>query len=76
MASLDIALESPANADMMNEYIFMFDSGATPTVLTLPSSVKFTGPVSIAANTHYEVNIIYNQTDQTYYGIIVGWSRD
>jgi hypothetical protein len=38
--------------------------------------VKFTGPVSIAANTHYEVNIIYNQTDQTYYGIIVGWARE
>jgi hypothetical protein len=76
MASLDIALESPANADMMNEYIFMFDSGATPTVLTLPSSVKFAGPVSIEANKHYEVNIVYNQTDQTYYGIIVGWERE
>ena len=48
MASLDITFGSPANADMMNEYIFMFD---------------------------YEVNIIYNQTDQTYYGIIVGWAN-
>ena len=76
MASLDITLGSPANADMMNEYIFMFDSGATPTVLTLPSSVKFTSAVTVEANMHYEVNIVYNQTDQTYYGIIVGWARD
>lgn len=74
MASLEIALGSPANADMMNEYIFMFDSGATPTVLTLPSSVKFTSAVTVEANMHYEVNIVYNQTDQTYYGIIVGWA--
>ena len=76
MASLDITLGSPANADMMNEYIFMFDSGATPTVLTLPSSVKFTSAVTVEANMHYEVNIVYNQTDQTYYGIIVGWAID
>ena len=76
MASLEIALGSPANADMMNEYIFMFDSGATPTVLTLPSSVKFTSTVTIKANMHYEVNIVYNSNDDAYYGIIVGWSRD
>ena len=74
MASLEIALGSPANADMMNEYIFMFDSGATPTVLTLPSNVKFTSAVTIEANMYYEVNIVYNQTDQTYYGFIVGWA--
>jgi len=76
MASLDITLGAPANAAMMNEYIFMFDSGATPTVLTLPSSVKFTSAVTVEANMHYEVNIVYNQTDQTYYGIIVGWAID
>ena len=76
MASLDITLGSPANADMMNEYIFMFDSGATPTVLTLPSSVKFTSTVTIEANMHYECNIVYNSNDDAYYGIIVGWSRE
>jgi hypothetical protein len=76
MASLDITLGSPANADMMNEYIFMFDSGATPTVLTLPSSVKFTSAVTVEANMHYECNIVYNSNDDAYYGIIVGWSRE
>jgi hypothetical protein len=75
MASLDITLGSPANADMMNEYIFMFDSGATPTVLTLPSSVKFTSAVTIEANMHYECNIVYNSNDDAYYGIIVGWAN-
>ena len=76
MASLDITFGSPANADMMNEYIFMFDSGATPTVLTLPSGVKFTSAVTIEANMHYECNIVYNSNDDAYYGIIVGWSRE
>ena len=74
MASLNITLGAPANAAMMNEYIFMFDSGATPTVLTLPANVEFPSQVIISANHHYEVNIVYNQTDQTYYGIIVGWA--
>ena len=76
MASLAITLGAPANAAMMNEYIFMFDSGATPTVLTLPSSVKFTSTVTIKANMHYECNIVYNSNDDAYYGIIVGWARD
>lgn len=76
MASLDITLGAPANEAMMNEYIFMFNSGATPTVLTLPANVKFPSSVNIAANMHYEVNIVYNSNDDAYYGIIEGWSRE
>ena len=75
MASLNITLGAPANAAMMNEYIFMFNSGATPTVLTLPANVKFPRPFSIDANKHYEVNIVYNSIDQNFYGIIAEWNR-
>ena len=75
MASLNITLGAPANTAMMNEYIFMFNSGATPTVLTLPANVKFPRPFSIDANKHYEVNIVYNSIDQNFYGIIAEWSR-
>lgn len=75
MASLDITLGAPANEAMMNEYVFQFNSGATPTVLTLPADVKFPRPFSIDANKHYEVNIVYNSIDQNFYGIIAEWSR-
>lgn len=73
MASLDITLGTPANAAMMNEYIFQFNSGATPTVLTLPADVKFQTPVSIDSNKHYEVNIVYNAVNDEYYGMIASW---
>ncbi len=73
IASLDITLGAPANAAMMNEYIFQFNSGATPTVLTLPADVKFQTPVSIYSNKHYEVNIVYNAVNDEYYGMIASW---
>lgn len=74
VSSLDISLNTPSNSDIINEYIFQFNSGATATVLSLPVTIEFTSAVTILANTHYEVNIIYNQTDQAYYGVIVGWT--
>lgn len=73
IASLDITLGAPANEAMMNEYIFQFNSGATPTVLTLPADVKFQTPVSIGSNKHYEVNIVYNAVNDEYYGMIASW---
>lgn len=73
MASLNITLGAPANAAMMNEYIFQFNSGATPTALTLPADVKFQTPVSINSNKHYEVNIVYNAVNDEYYGMIASW---
>lgn len=73
MASLDITLATPV-ANELNEYQFSFDSGSTATTFSVPSGVVWTSTVTIEANMHYEVNIIYNQTDQTYYGIIVGWA--
>lgn len=73
MASLDITLSGQV-ADVLNEWQFSFDSGSTATTFSVPSGVVWTSAVSIAANTHYEVSIEYNQTNQTYYGIIVGWA--
>ncbi len=72
MATLDISLAAPV-AGELNEFQFSFDSGSTATTFSVPSGVVWTSPVTIEANKHYEVNIVYNQTDQTYYGIIVGW---
>lgn len=41
-----------------NEYMFSFISGATPTALTLPSSVKWMNELTVEANKRYEVNIM------------------
>lgn len=72
--SIDIGLSTPVSGEV-NEWQFSFDSGSTATTFSVPAGVVWTSTVSIAANTHYEVNIEYNQTKQTYYGIIVGWAN-
>ena len=72
VAAIDIGLSSPT-ANEYTEWQFSFNSGATATTFSVPSGVVWTTTVSIETNMHYEVNIVYNQTNQTYYGIIVGW---
>jgi hypothetical protein len=76
VSSLNITLSAPSNNEIINEYIFQFNSGSTATSLSLPSNIKFTSTVTIEANMHYEVNIVYNSNDDAYYGIIVGWARE
>ncbi len=56
MATLDISFATPENSDVVNEYKFRFRSGATATVLSLPSSVI--GELSVEANCVYEVSVI------------------
>lgn len=73
VASIDIGLSTPVSGEV-NEWQFSFDSGSTATTFSVPAGIVWTSTVTIEANMHYECNIIYNQTDQTYYGIIVGWS--
>lgn len=73
--NIDINLSTPVSGEV-NEWQFSFDSGSTATTFSVPAGVVWTSAVTIEANMHYEVNIVYNQTDQTYYGIIVGWSRE
>lgn len=73
-SALTITLNAPTNNNILNEYIFQFNSGSTATVLSLPSDVLFPFSVTIEANKHYEVNIVYNSVDDAYYGIIVGWT--
>lgn len=73
VASIDIGLSVPVGGEV-NEWQFSFDSGSTATTFSVPAGVVWTSTVTIEASMHYEVNIVYNQTDQTYYGIIVGWA--
>ena len=49
-----------ADATRLNEYMFSFISGATPTVLTLPDTVKWANELTIEANKRYEISIVDN----------------
>lgn len=44
----------------LNEYMFEFTSGTTPTTLTLPESVKWIGSNTIEASKTYQVSIVNN----------------
>lgn len=72
--SLSIDFNSVVMKDgELNEFQFSFLSGETATTLTVPESVVWTSTVSIEANMHYEVNILYNELSGVYHGIIVVW---
>ena len=56
MASLTVALGTPSDANVENEYHFFFTSGATATTLTLNDVLS--DAYSIEANMKYEVSIL------------------
>lgn len=66
VASLTLTLATPTPTEVngvvvpvVNEYYFQFDSGPTPTTLSLPATVKWNGDQipQIGANTRYQINI-------------------
>jgi len=58
MATLTPTLATPTDNTIVNEFHFIFESGATPTVLTLPASVLQPDGFTVEANMHYEVSIL------------------
>lgn len=58
MASLAITLAAITDNTVVNEYHFVFDSGSTATVLTLPASVLQPDGFTVEANMHYEISIL------------------
>ena len=56
ISSLTITLAAPTNNNIANEYHFFFESGATPTNLTLNDVLSDT--YTIEANMKYEVSIL------------------
>lgn len=59
-ATLNITLATPSNSNIANEYHFLFYSGATPTTLTLPSTIRQPAGFTVEANHWYEVSILEN----------------
>ena len=60
MASLTPTLNTPSDATIVNEYHFIFTSGAAATTLTLPASVLQPDGFTVEANHVYEVSILEN----------------
>ena len=58
MATLTLTLATPTDNTIVNEYHFVFDSGATATVLTLPATVLQPDGFTVDANMVYEVSIL------------------
>lgn len=44
--------------NIANEYLFQFESGNEPTVLTLPDSIKFNSDFVVEANKIYQISIL------------------
>lgn len=68
-ASLTVTLAAEI-PDIYNEYMFEFISGATPTTLNLPQTVKWMGTPTVEANKTYQVSIVNNLA------VIGGWSNE
>ena len=58
MESLDITFADQTDTTTVEEYHFLFQSGATATTLTLPDTVKLPSGFSIDANKVYEISIL------------------
>lgn len=59
MANLTYELKEPTDKSIVNEYHFVFQSGASPTQVVHPVGVKI-GNFSVEANKIYEVSIMEN----------------
>lgn len=60
MSELTITLGAISNAEITNEYHFIFKSGTTPTVLSIPESVNVSSNFSVLKNMIYEISIMEN----------------
>lgn len=60
VASLNLTFQEGTNPEIVDEYVFQFTSGATPTVLTLPDTVKWVGDSTIEASMTYIVTVVNN----------------
>lgn len=54
----------------LSEWILEFDSGSTPTVLTLPGTVNMPASFLVNANCHYEINV------RDLYGLAAEWELE
>lgn len=58
MATLNITLSEDVDQSIVNEYHFVFQSGATATTLVLPDTISMPDGFSVDANKIYEISIL------------------
>lgn len=58
METLSISLSEITDASVVNEYHFVFQSGATATTLTIPDTIKVPSGFTVDANKIYEISIM------------------
>lgn len=58
MAELAITLAEPSDTGIANEYHVVFQSGSTPTSLTIPSAIKLPSEFAVEANNVYIISIL------------------
>ena len=58
MTTLTPTLATPSDNTIVDEYHFVFDSGATATTLTLPATILQPDGFTVEANMHYEISIL------------------
>lgn len=67
ITSLTITLNA-AGSGQLAQYHFDFNSGSTAATLSLPQTVVMPSGFSVAANTHYEIDVLNN------YGAVMSWA--
>nr|DAJ20167.1 MAG TPA: hypothetical protein [Siphoviridae sp. ctTYz13] len=64
-----VKLKEDEMSEFTSEFIFQFECGNTPTVLSLPESIKFQSELELKSNHIYQISIMNNLA------ICVGWQR-
>ena len=67
-AEIDVSFAAGTEGQV-NEYHFSFESGSTPTVLSLPVDVVMPDSSSVEASKTYEISVINNK------GLFVSWTE-
>lgn len=71
VASLTLTLPTDSN-QVLDEYLFTFTSGSTPTTLSLPSTIKWIQDPDIEENKTYQVSIVNGLAGYLTNGMVAG----
>lgn len=73
VASLNLSLPTDSNSTL-DEYLFTFTSGSTPTTLTLPASIKWIQDPEFEENKTYQISIVNGLAGFLTNGMVAGSS--
>ena len=73
VTSLNLSLPTDTNT-LLDEFLFTFTSGSTPTTLTLPATIKWIQDPEFEENKTYQVSIVNNLAGYLTNGMVAGSS--